>query len=86
MKKTILTITLFLCSILAVSCGNSNSASQENKLIQDNTVTASQSNSQLNSGNTEKLTQQKNPKQTNDSIASKQASIKNDKPTSGTIK
>ncbi|YAG13713.1 Lipoprotein [Nostoc sp. DSM 114161] len=86
MKKTILTITLFLCSILAVSCGNSNTASQENKTDRDNTVTASQSNSKLNSDNTEKLTQQKNPKATNDSIASEQASIKNYKLPFGTIK
>jgi len=86
MKKTILTITFLLCSILVGGCGDSNSTSQENKLDRDNTVTTSQSNSKLNSGNTEKLTQQKNPKPNNDSIASEQASIKNDKPPSGTIK
>lgn len=80
MKKTILAITFLLCSILVGSCGDSsNSASQENQPKRDNSVIASQTNSKSNSENTEKLTQQDNPKPINDSI-------KNDNPTFGTIK
>ncbi|RCJ15260.1 hypothetical protein A6S26_08020 [Nostoc sp. ATCC 43529] len=87
MKKIILTLTFLICSILVGSCSNtSNSASQENKANQNDTVTANQSSSKSNFGNKEKLVQQKNPKATNDSIASERASIKNDKPAFGTIK
>ncbi|MDZ8085278.1 MAG: hypothetical protein RMY16_06735 [Nostoc sp. DedQUE12b] len=92
MKKSIFTTTLLFCSMLIVSCSNSgNSASQENKVNPVNTATATQANSESISVNQVKLD---NSKKTIKSASTEKTSpkknqskeIKNDNPSSGTIK
>ncbi|WP_445630029.1 hypothetical protein [Nostoc sp. DSM 114167] len=92
MKKSIFTTTLFFCSMLIMSCSNSdNIASQQNKVNLANTATARQVNSESISVNQVKLD---NSKKTIKSASTEKTSpknnqskeIKNDNPSSGTIK
>ncbi|MFN6531224.1 hypothetical protein [Nostoc sp. ChiSLP03a] len=92
MKKSIFTTTLLFCSMLIMSCSNSNnSASQENKANPANTTTATQVNSESISVNQVKL---ENSKKTIKSASTEKTSakknqskeIKNNNPSSGTIK
>ncbi|MEH1917551.1 hypothetical protein [Nostoc sp.] len=94
MKKSILTTTLFFCSMLIMSCSNSdNSAAQQNKVNPVNTATATL-NSESISVNQGKLDNNKNSKETINSASTEKTSlkknkskeIKNDNPISGTIK
>ncbi|MDZ8026919.1 MAG: hypothetical protein RMX97_19810 [Nostoc sp. DedQUE11] len=87
MKKTIFTTTFIFCSILIVSCGNSgNSTSQQNQSNQENISIVKQSSSESSSANKAKIENQESPKQINHSSSYEQTAIKNDNPTSGTIK
>ncbi|WP_256875112.1 hypothetical protein [Nostoc sp. C052] len=90
MKKPIFTTTLFFCSMLIMSCSNSNnSASQQNKVNQANTATAIQVNSKSISVNEVKLDNSKNSKKPINSAYLKDnqsKEIENDNPIFGTIK
>ncbi|MBG1241046.1 hypothetical protein [Nostoc sp. NZL] len=95
MKKTIFTTTLILCSMLIVSCGDSDkSASQQNKVNQANTATTTPINSESPSANKAKLDDIEVSKNTSSSTLNENTSIKNkkvnevpkDKPILGTIK
>ncbi|MEH2115218.1 MAG: hypothetical protein V7K39_22560 [Nostoc sp.] len=87
MKKPIFTTTLFFCSMLIMSCSNSdNSASQQNKVNQANTTTAIQVNSESISINEVKLDNSKNPINSASIKNNQSKEIKNDNPISGTIK
>ncbi|MDZ7966639.1 MAG: hypothetical protein RM368_16960 [Nostoc sp. DedSLP03] len=92
MKKSIFTTTLLFCSMLIMSCSNSdNSASQQNKVNPANATTATQVNSESISVSQEKLD---NSKKTIKSASTEKTSpknnqskeIKNDNPSFGTIK
>ncbi|MHC5744410.1 MAG: hypothetical protein ACYTXT_21465 [Nostoc sp.] len=94
MKKSILTTTLFFCSMLIMSCSNSdNSAAQQKKVNPVNTATATL-NFESISVNQGKLDNNKNSKETINSALTEKTSIKknqskeikNDNPISGTIK
>ncbi len=78
--------TLFFGSILIVSCSNGNSTSQENKVNQANTTTATQVNSDSISVNQVKVDNNKNSKKPSNLASTEKISIKNDNPISGTIK
>ncbi|MCC5642698.1 hypothetical protein LC607_06990 [Nostoc sp. CHAB 5824] len=95
MKKIIFSTTLILCSILIVSCGDSDkSTSQKNKVNQANTATTTPVNSEFISANKGKLDNIEVSKKTSSSIANENTSIKNKKvnevpkgkPRLGTIK
>ncbi|WP_109008448.1 hypothetical protein [Nostoc commune] len=95
MKKTIFTTTLILCSLLIVSCGDSdNSDSQKNKVNQANTATTTPVNSESISANKGKLDNIEVSKKTSNSTSNENTPIKNkkvneapkDKPILGTIK
>ncbi|WP_230967186.1 hypothetical protein [Nostoc commune] len=94
-KKTIFTTTLILCSMLIVSCGDSNkSTSEKNKINQANTATTTPVNSESTSANKGKLDNIEVSKKTSSSTSNENTSIKNknvnevpkDKPILGTIK
>lgn len=94
MKKTIFTTTLFLCSILIVSCSDGKNGSPQNQLNQANTATSTKVNSESTSANQGKLDNTEKIKKTTNSTSSENISITNkksneidnDKPRLGTIK
>ncbi|ODH01424.1 hypothetical protein A4S05_29025 [Nostoc sp. KVJ20] len=94
MKKTIFTTTLILCSMLIASCGDGNTASQQNQVNQAKTATSTPVNSESISANKEKIDNIEASKKTSNSTSNEKTPIKNnktnevpnDKPTLGTIK
>jgi len=79
MKKTIFTIIFLICSIFIGGCSESNNISSP-----ENSVTANPNNSPSNS--VIKENPQNSSQPTKDSNISQQPSIKNENPSSGTIK
>ncbi|MEA5603014.1 hypothetical protein [Nostoc sp. UHCC 0252] len=95
MKKAIFTtITLIVCPMLIVSCGDGNSTSQQNKVNQANTATTTPANSESISANKEKLNNIEVGKRTSNPTSNQKTPIKNNKsneiphnnPILGTIK
>ncbi|MEH2090023.1 hypothetical protein [Nostoc sp.] len=87
MKKTIFTTTLLFCSLLIMSCSNSDkSASRNNKINQANPATAIQVNSESISVNEVKLDNSKKLINSTSIKNNQSKEIKNDNPISGTIK
>ncbi|MCC5601679.1 hypothetical protein [Nostoc favosum] len=92
MKKTIFTTTLILCSMLIASCGDGNSASQQNQVNQAKTGTTIPANFESTSANqldnTERIKKASNSAQNeNTSIKNNKSNeTSNDKPILGTIK